>query len=140
LSNPDLIKIDSNNTPKLPFLPEARHDWCYYYAKAELARQAHDWEKINSLMAEATSLGYQARDPFEWLVFIEAKAMSGDIRNADELSERAFQSDQRTRKGLCQVWKRVLAASPAEDNNQPRILDNLSRYRCGQVSLKNTIP
>jgi hypothetical protein len=85
---------------------------------------------VNNLLSEATSLGYQARDPFEWLVFIEAKAMSGDIKYADELSERAFQSDQRTRKGLCQVWKRVQAASPAEDNNQLRILDMLSRYRC----------
>lgn len=131
LSNPDLIKIDSNDTPSLPFLPEAPHEWCYYYARAELARQAQKWDQANSLLAEATSLGYQARDPFEWLVFIEAKAMSGDIRDAGELSERSFQSDQRTRKGVCQVWKRVQAASPVEDKNQPRILDILSRYRCG---------
>ncbi len=131
LSNPDLIKLDSTNTPKLPFLPEARHDWCYYYARAELARQTQDWEQVNSLLTEATSFGYQARDPFEWLVFIEAKAMYGDIKDADELSERAFKSDQRTRKGLCQVWKRVQAASPAQGNNQPRIFDILSSYRCG---------
>jgi hypothetical protein len=130
LSNPDLIKLNSKSTPKLPFLPEAPHEWCYYYAKAELARQAQEWEQVNSLLAEATSLGYQASDPFEWLVFIEAKAMSGDIKDADGLSEHAFQSDQRTRKGICQVWKRVQAASPAGNNNQSWILDILSRYRC----------
>jgi len=132
LSNPSLIEVNATETPKLPFLSEAKHDWCYYYTKAELARQRKDWEGVNTLLSEAASLGYQAGDPFEWLVFIEAKAMTGDLEAADKLSERAFQSDQRTRKGLCQVWKRVQAASPAEDNKQPQILENLSRYRCGQ--------
>ena len=131
LSNPDLIKLNSESTPKLPFLPEARHEWCYFYARAELSRQMQEWKQVNSLLAEATSLGYQAREPFEWLVFIEAKAMSGEINHAEDLSERSFQSDRRTRKGLCEVWKRVQAASPAEDNNQLRIIDILSRYRCG---------
>ena len=131
LSNPDLIRTDSGNTPKLPFLSEARHDWCYYYTRAELARQAQDWGRVNSLLSEATSLGYQAGDPFEWLVFIEAKAMAGDLKNAEELSERAFKSDQRTRKGICQVWKRIQANSPTEDNKRSQILGILSRYQCG---------
>ena len=130
LSNPDLIKIDSENTPRLPFLAEARRDWCYYYTRAELARQAQDWEGVNSLLSEATSLGFEAGDPFEWLVFIEAKAMAGDLEHAEELSERAFRSDQRTRKGLCQVWKRIQANSPGEDSKRPQIPGILSGYHC----------
>jgi hypothetical protein len=131
LSNPDLIRTDSENTPRLPFLSEARRDWCYYYTRAELARQAQDWEGVNSLLSEAASLGFEAGDPFEWLVFIEAKAMAGDLEHAEELSERAFRSDQRTRRGLCQVWKRIQANSPGEDSKQLQISGILSGYRCG---------
>ena len=132
LSNPDLIKVDSSEAPKLPFLSEAKRDWCYYYTRAELARQKQDWEEVNSLLSEATSLDYQAGDPFEWLVFIEAKAMTGDIKAAEDISNRAFKSDHRARKGLCQVWKRIQANIPAEDGKQPWITDVLSRFQCGQ--------
>ena len=133
LSDPSRIQADAPQSTLDPayFGAEPAHEWCYFYARAELSRQMQEWKQVNSLLAEATSLGYQARDPFEWLVFIEAKAMSGDINHAEDLSERSFQSDQRTRKGLCEVWKRVQDASPAEDNNQLRIIDILSRYRCG---------
>jgi hypothetical protein len=132
LSNPDLIKVDATGFPKLPFLAEARHDWCYYYTKAELARQRKDWEGVNALLAEATTLGFQAADPFEWLVFIEAKAMTGDFRTAAQLSERTFKSEQRTRKGLCQLWKRVQENSPAEIQERPQIAELLSEFQCSQ--------
>jgi hypothetical protein len=132
LSNPNLIKADANGVPKLPFLAEAKHDWCYYYTKAELARQKKDWEAVNALLSQATSLGYQAGDPFEWLVFIEAEAMTGDLKTAAELSERTFKSEQRTRKGLCQLWKRVQENSPAETLEKTQIANLLSEFQCNQ--------
>jgi hypothetical protein len=132
LSNPDLIKVNAKGFPKLPFLAEAKHDWCYYYTKAELARQRKDWEGVNTLLSEATSLGYQAGDPFEWMVFIEAKAMTGDVKTAAELSERTFKSEQRTRKGLCQLWKRVQENRPAENAEKARMAELLSEFQCSQ--------
>jgi hypothetical protein len=131
LSNPDLIRVNAVATPKLPFLAEAKHDWCYYYTKAELARQSKDWNGVNALLSEATSLGYQAGDPFEWLVFIEAKAMTGDLKAASDLSEQIFKSEQKTRRGICQVWKRVQANSPTESLEQHRITGILSEFQCG---------
>jgi hypothetical protein len=132
LSNPDLIRVNAMETPKLPFLAEARHDWCYYYTKAELARQRKDWKDVNALLSDATSLGYQAGDPFEWLVFIEAKAMTGDLKSASNLSEQIFKSEQKTRKGICQVWKRVQANSPTESIKQHQIAGILSEFQCGR--------
>jgi len=132
LSNPGLINVNSNETPRLPFLSEAKHDWCYFYTKAELARQRKDWQGVNSLFSDATSLGYQAGDPFEWLVFIEAKAMTGDLKDAIELSERTFKSEQRTRKGLCQLWKRVQTNRSVESLEQLRIKELLSELQCEQ--------
>ena len=132
LSNPTLINVDSKNTPKLPFLTEPKHEWCYYYTKAELARQKSDWQTVNSLFSEATSLGYQAADPLEWLVFIEAQARTGNIQSAKELSDSAYESDARTRKGLCQVWKRVQSNLPAGDKDQPQVQTILEEYQCNR--------
>jgi hypothetical protein len=57
LSNPELIHVDAATTPSLPFISEPEHDWCYFYTKAELARQKQDWEGVNRLLAEATPWG-----------------------------------------------------------------------------------
>ena len=117
LSNPDLIKTEKDGIAKLPFLAEPKHTWCYYYTKAELARQQNDWKEVIELYDEATSLGYKPSDPFELLVFIEAQAMTGDLTAAEKLSKEAMVSDKRIRKGLCQVWKRVQVQGPARSGN-----------------------
>jgi hypothetical protein len=132
LSDPALIDVKAIESPKLPFLAEAKHDWCYYYTRAELARQRRDWDEVNSLLSEAASHGYQAGDPFEWLVFIESKAMTGNIESAKDITDQAFKSDHRTRKGLCQVWKRIQANRPAENSKHSQMVDILSEFQCGR--------
>jgi hypothetical protein len=132
LSNPDLILLNTNETPALPFIPEPKRTWCYYYAKAELARQQNDWSQVTRLFDEAQSVGYKASDPFELLVFIEARAMTGDINAAQRLSYEAMDTDKGIRKGLCQVWKRVQSKSPARDANTPQIDKILSSLQCAR--------
>jgi hypothetical protein len=125
-----LIDVDSENIPALPFLSEPEHGWCYYYTKAELARQRQDWDQVNKLFAEAASLGFQAGDPFEWLVFIEGQAISGDIQSAIELSRQTFQSEQRTRRGLCQLWKRVHESNPLSSEDKTRVDEIMKQFQC----------
>ena len=130
LSNPDQIQVNANDTPKLPFLREAKHDWCYYYTKAELARQRNDWDQVNDLFSKASSLGLHASDPFEKLIFIEARVMQGDFTAARDLSFHTYNSEHRTRKGLCEVWKRVQRKGPKSDNNGTQINEILSTLQC----------
>lgn len=118
LSKPGLIDADSIQTPQIPFVPEPQHSWCYYFTKAELARQQGDWQKAVDLYEETISLGYEPGDPFEWLVFIEAQAMTGNVKLAQQLSESAIAEDARVRPGVCQVWKRAQAADPARSDLQ----------------------
>jgi hypothetical protein len=140
LSNPDLILTNIATTPELPFLGESEHTWCYYYTKAELARQEKDWEKIVQLYDDATSLGYRPSDPVEWLVFIEGQAMTGNLEEANELSNVAYRLDQKTRRGLCQVWQRVQSAGPAQDANKLQIDDVLSNLQCAGISIQTPTP
>lgn len=111
LSDLSNILIDEEHTAKLSFLPELEHTWCYYFAKAELARQRGDWNQVIQRIEEAISYGYQPEDPFEWLTYIEAQALTGNIEVAQELSEAAFKEEKRTRKGLCELWERIQAAN-----------------------------
>ena len=109
LSNPNLIIPDAT-PPELPrtlFGTEPPHTWCYYYTKAELARQVGDWEMVVALGNEARSKGYVPGDALEWLPFIEGYVIMGDSRNARDLSIIAYEDDSRPRKGLCHTWKRI---------------------------------
>jgi len=107
LSDPANIVLDSDQTVKLPFFSEPAHAWCYYYTKAELAYQRKNWKQVIAHIDEAVSLGYSPQDPFEWLAYIEAQALIGNINTSRELSSMIFTTDSNTRKGLCIIWKRV---------------------------------
>jgi len=109
LSNPGLIQTDADppNLAAALFGREPAHTWCYYYEKAELARQREDWSHAASLGDEARAQGLQPGDALEWLPFIEAYLRTGDLGSARELSLLAYQDDSRPRKGLCYTWNRL---------------------------------
>jgi hypothetical protein len=72
-SNIDQI-ITNGNSPTPPsdvFGKEPAHTWCYYYQKASLARQQHDWAEVARLGDEAIAKNYNAYDPLEWVPFME---------------------------------------------------------------------
>lgn len=132
LSDPSLIDLEAKQTAKLPFLAEPIHTWCYYYTKAELAYQQGDWNQITDLMDEAMSLGYEPEDPFEWLTYIEAQALTGKIEAARQRSIDVLARDKRTRPGLCQLWKRVQDQSSGQVEITPRVREVLSEFQCAR--------
>ena len=132
LSNLSNIIVHGNQTAKIPFLPEPEHTWCYYYAKAELARQQGDWDQVLELVDEARSSGYGPEDPFEWLLYIEAQALTGNIKEAEKLSEDVFKQDNGIRRGLCELWKRVQIQDPMKVEEETQINQIVSRFECIQ--------
>ncbi len=70
------------------FGEEPIHEWCYYYQKADLARQRGDWEEVAKLGDEAQKLGMLPVDPIEWLPFLQAYALLGDQKQVKILSTR----------------------------------------------------
>jgi len=63
----------------LVFGPEPVHDWCFYYQKADLARQRGDWAEIVLLGEEASNKGFAPLDLIEWIPFLQAYAITGEI-------------------------------------------------------------
>jgi hypothetical protein len=126
LSDPSQI-ITNTASPAIPmFFPEPKHEWCYYFTKAELAQQTGDDQKIVSLGNEARSRGYKPEDQNEWLVFIEGYASTGDIQTAKEISAAAISKDLRVRRGVCTAWEVVRANLPPI-----KINEILSSLKCG---------
>lgn len=75
------VLIDSafHAPPQSIFGAEPAHDWCYYYQQAALALQRDDWDAIHEIYKEALELGYYPNDSVEWLPFVQAYAILGDM-------------------------------------------------------------
>jgi hypothetical protein len=111
LSDPDLISTNAapKELPAPPFDREPSHGWCYFYEKAELARQIGDWEEVMSLHASGPG---QPEDALEWFPFIEAEARAGDQTWARQKSLEILASDRKLERGLCALWTRVQSSQP----------------------------
>ena len=130
LSDLSNIIVDPNQTAEPPFLPEPEHTWCYYFAKAELARQQGNWDRVIDLIDEARSLDYEPEDAFEWLTYIEAQVRQGNIEDAIKVSRDAYKQDTRIRRGLCELWKRIQTTEPATEEEVILMDQILSEYQC----------
>jgi len=116
LSDPDLIQTQASQ-PLLDetlFGVEPAHGWCYFYEKAELARQQNDWEQVVKLYDQAQKNGLNVSMAVENLPFIEAFAMTGDTKTAIKLTERTIKEQEILCTALYTLWNRVGASDDVE--------------------------
>lgn len=93
--------------PQQLFGDEPFHSWCYYFQKAELARQSGDWEQVVELAQEAALNGFEPLNPHERQPFIEAYAHTGEWDEAFRQTRRAYQRDARYANQLCYLWMEI---------------------------------
>ena len=81
---------------------------CYYFQKADLARQMGNWEEVVKLGNKAFKLDDYPNSPIERFVFIEGYAHTGDWEKAMEYSKMSYRvSKDYVGPLLCQLWKRI---------------------------------
>jgi hypothetical protein len=122
--------ISDGDPPPVPawlFGAQPEHRWCYYFQKADLARQAGNWEKVAKLGDQAFKVPYYPDDPAEYLPFIEAYGRLGRFDDARALTEKAADLNPALRPMLCAAWQRVASSTGAE--MLPALLQGL---RCSQ--------
>jgi hypothetical protein len=127
----DLENLVSNpDQPALPpaniFGPEPTHDWCYYYEKAELARQIRDWQQVSNLGQQVLQGAINPIDPAELLPFIEGFAHTGKWEDARQLSLQAYKSSSRLQSLLCSTWSRIEQTSTSDIQGKP-VIDAIKR-------------
>jgi hypothetical protein len=123
ISNLDQIIPNANPTAMLPeeafrYFP-AENGWCYYYEKADLARQEGDWKEIARLGDQAFSKYPKLHTTWEALPFIEGYARSGDMEQARKLTMQArrLNPDGKavTAEILCSLWLYIQQNSASAD-------------------------
>ena len=108
LSNADRILREPTAVMPEIYGPEPSHGWCYYFQKAELARQFGDWDEVVKLGDKAFKLDDFPNNPVERFVFIEGYAHVEKWDRALELSKVSYKvSKDYVGPLLCQLWKRV---------------------------------
>jgi hypothetical protein len=111
ISYSDISRINLNSLqPVLPpelFGHEPEYTWCYYYEKADLARQNEDWKLARQLLDEALNKGFNPQDPFEWFVVIETFARTGNSEDAHVFSLNLANNTPQTISSICKIWRRV---------------------------------
>jgi hypothetical protein len=91
----------------------AHSSWCYYFEKADLARQQGDWPHVASLGDQAFSQTDYPNDPSERLVFIEGYAHTGNWKRARQLSQETRQITAAMQPMLCRLWQRIDGTTPS---------------------------
>jgi hypothetical protein len=97
------------------FGQEPPRSWCYFFQKADLARQLGDWDEVLRLESEASAAGYAAGFGPELIPFVEAHAQRGNWRRALEVSVQARSIVGEMEPLLCATWRR-LGALPGADS------------------------
>ncbi len=119
--------------PAYFFGPEPEHDWCYYFEKADLARQMGDWKQVvdigNNVLAKNSK--NLPKDDTEYIPFILAYGHTGGWEKAAELTMRAYDADKKTKLMLCNAWK-VLSQQMNPDQQSKVIVENTqNQLQCG---------
>lgn len=122
-----------DSTARMPDIygPEPTHGWCYYFERADLARQMGDWPQVVTLAGQAFALNDYPNDPVERFVFIEGYAKEGDWGRALELSQTSY----KVAKGyvgplLCRLWDRIGDATPSSPQKSATLDQVRSMFAC----------
>jgi hypothetical protein len=94
---------------------ENKETWCYFYQKADLARQLGDWDRVLALWNEAQSKSYRPDNGFEYIPFIEANAHLGNWEEAFLLTKTSNKATKAMYFILCPTWQRLVKVTPGSE-------------------------
>ena len=135
LSKPGLVDA-APAAPALPpgrlFDPEPAHGWCYYFEKADLARQQGSWQEVARLGDIAFHLDDHPNDASERLPFIEGYAHVGAWDKAEEQTRVSIQITPLMKTMLCNAWGRIAEDTPATPEQQRTVGAMKGELGCGK--------
>jgi hypothetical protein len=136
LSRPELISAAGEpaaRPPKQFFTAEPAPGWCYYFQKAELARQDGDWEKVAALGDQALQgeRRIYRRNAAELAPYIEGYARIGRWEDAQALSIEAYQAWANTRLMLCDAWRLVKNSAEIDAQGKATLVNIQTKLNCG---------
>ncbi len=137
LSDLDLIDSSSGDPARPPayfFGPQPDPGWCYYYEKADLARQLGDWRQVVEIGNQvfSPSANMVPKDYSELIPFIIGYGRAGQWDKAYDLSLRAYQAEKKMKLMLCNTWQ-ALSQQVSLDVQGRTSFERLGQeLQCGQ--------
>ncbi len=105
-------------------------NWCYYFEKADLARQQENWAEIAQLGDIAFDLEDSPNHASERIPFIEGYAHVGRWDRAEELTFEALKINKFMEPMLCEAWERI-EATTSPSTERDTILENINtQFSC----------
>jgi len=131
ISVPDMILDEPQARMPEFYNPEPEHGYCYYYQKADLARQLEEWDKVAELGDVAATFEDHPFEPAEQLVFIEGYAHVGRWERALELSALGYEySPEFMGRVLCQLWERIEAETGQSPERDAALAEIQTKFIC----------
>lgn len=113
------ISLIQQGTDTEPTLPESiygkvsTNTWCYYFEKADLARQYEEWDDVVRLWNEAQSNGQRADNGFEYIPFIEGFGHLEDWEQVKDLTRFSYKVTAGLEPSLCTALDGLTQTAPA---------------------------
>ncbi len=131
LSSSEWILPEGRARAPQVYEPEPTHGWCYYFERADLARQQGDWVQVVEFGNKAFALDDYPNDPVERFVFIEGYAHAGEWGRAQELSMASYRvSREYMGPLLCTLWERIIRETPESADKQSAVKDVMIKFGC----------
>jgi hypothetical protein len=94
-----------NYPPANIFGPEEDRNWCYYFQKADLARQYEDWETVLELYRTTRENKFTTEHGYELLPFLEANLALENWDEAARLTRNTARLEGDPIRGVvCSMW------------------------------------
>jgi hypothetical protein len=132
VSNLDRIETSPNSgvaPPQQVFGAELDHTWCYYFEKADLARQMGDWDQIVTLGDEARKKGFETDHFREVKPFVEAYSLTGDWDSAVEWTMKVNPKGINV-VAVCDLWSELEQSTPASDQKRAAFEKVSQTFQC----------
>lgn len=110
ITNPLCIK--TNTASAAQTTPDWLHlqpsiSWCYFFQKADLARQNNEWDSIVSIYADSKEYQSQILNSAEYVPLLLAELNLKDFQQALILSEQMSELTPDSEKLICDVWQQT---------------------------------
>lgn len=108
-TTPDRILLETRQNTSLrdDIFNGGEKSWCYFYQKAELARQYQQWDEIKLLWNGAVGNNLQTAIGTEYIPFIDGFAHLSDWQSAAELTISANKHSKAMSSILCPLWNSI---------------------------------
>jgi hypothetical protein len=105
--------------------------WCFYFQKADLARQEGDWAQVAALGDVALKLDDSPNHASERVPFIEGYAHMNEWDTALRLTLEAIEINKFMGPMLCSTWERIAQDTPEEPARGKTVQTVEARLGCG---------